>query len=49
MPEAWGSDLYHVLCVQWLPEDMAAKGDEKMQRIYQWLANEIANMRQDAE
>lgn len=48
VPEAWGSDLYHVLCVQWHPEDMAARGDEKMQRIYQWLANEIANMRQDA-
>ncbi len=40
-PEAWGSEALHILCVQWHPEDMAAAGNEKMQRIYQWLADEI--------
>ena len=41
MPEAWGSEKLHILCVQWHPEDMATmEEDEKMQCIYQWLADE---------
>ncbi len=42
-PEAWGLESRHILCVQWNPEDMVAIGNEKMQRIYQWLADEINN------
>ncbi len=38
-PEAWGNDEKNILCIQWHPEDFAARGDEKMQKIYNWLAN----------
>ncbi len=27
----------NILCIQWHPEDFAAKGDKKMQSIYNWL------------
>lgn len=40
VPEAWGNEKSRILCLQWLPEEMIAAGDEKMQLIYQWLANE---------
>lgn len=26
------------MCIQWHPEDFAAKGDKPMQNIYNWLA-----------
>ena len=38
VPEAWGCEDDHILCIQWHPEDFAAKGDDAMQRIYNWLA-----------
>ena len=41
VPEAWGSEEDHILCVQWHPEDMVADGNEQMMEIFRWLANEI--------
>jgi len=41
VPEAWGSESRHIMCVQWQPEDMIANGSEEMQRLYQWLADEV--------
>ena len=38
-PEAWGSEEKNILCIQWHPEDFAAKGDKSAQNIYNWLAN----------
>lgn len=38
IPEAWGSEKENILCVQWHPENFASKGDEKMQKIYDWIA-----------
>ena len=38
IPEAWGSEKENILCVQWHPENFASKGDEKMQKIYNWVA-----------
>lgn len=37
-PEAWGNEEKNILCIQWHPEDFAARGDEKMQKIYNWIA-----------
>lgn len=45
VPEAWGDADMHILCVQWHPEDLAAHGNQAQQRIYQWLADEIAALR----
>lgn len=30
VPEAWGAEDKHILCIQWHPEDYAAKGDVQM-------------------
>lgn len=38
IPEAWGNEEKNILCIQWHPEDFAAQGDTKMQKIYDWLA-----------
>lgn len=40
IPEAWGNEEKHLLCIQWHPEHFAAEGDKKMQGIYDWLADE---------
>jgi len=40
IPEAWGNEKRHILCIQWHPENLAAKGDQSMQRIYNWLTDE---------
>jgi len=40
IPEAWGNEERHILCIQWHPENLAVKGDQSMQRIYQWLTDE---------
>ncbi len=40
VPEAWGNEDRHILCIQWHPENLAAKGDKSMQRIYDWLTIE---------
>ena len=40
VPEAWGNEERHILCIQWHPENLAAKGDKSMQRIYDWLTIE---------
>jgi putative glutamine amidotransferase len=45
VPEAWGDADMHILCVQWHPEDLAVHGNQAQQRIYQWLADEIAALR----
>lgn len=37
-PEAWGNEEKNILCIQWHPEDFAATGNHKMQKIYNWLA-----------
>ena len=34
IPEAWGNEEKNILCIQWHPEDFAAQGDTKMQKIY---------------
>lgn len=34
IPEIWGNEEYGILCVQGHPEDLAVKGDIKMQNIY---------------
>lgn len=38
VPEIWGNASAGILCVQGHPEDLAAAGDEKMLRIYQYIA-----------
>lgn len=45
VPESFGSEKLHILCVQFHPEDLAAHGNDAMQGIYQWLADEIAAQR----
>jgi len=45
VPEAWGSEELHILCVQFHPEDLAAHDNSAMLGIYQWLADEIAEQR----
>lgn len=45
VPEAWGSDAQHIMCVQWHPEDMASKGHVQMQSIFKWLVDEVAKYR----
>ena len=45
VPEAWGSEEEHILCVQWHPEDMVANGDELMQGIFRWLALEMCQVK----
>lgn len=49
IPEAWGwgSEEKNILCIQWHPEDFAAKGDARMQNIYNWLAKKAASFRQN--
>jgi len=37
VPEAWGTEKLHILCVQWYPES-----NPSMQGIYEWLAEEIS-------
>lgn len=46
VPEAWGSEELHILCVQFHPEDLIARGNTLMRGIYQWLSNEITMQRQ---
>ena len=38
-PEAWGNEEKNILCIQWHPEDFAARGDKSMQNIYNWIAS----------
>ena len=45
VPEVWGSEELHILCVQFHPEDLVAQDNTIMQGIYQWLADEIATQR----
>lgn len=45
-PEAWGNENKNILCIQWHPEDFAAQGDEKMQKIYNWLTNKAKEYKQ---
>ena len=40
VPEAWGSEVDKVLCVQWHPEDYALAGNVAHARIYEWLTDE---------
>ena len=39
-PEAWGNEEKKILCIQWHPEDFAARGNQSMQNLYDWLGNE---------
>lgn len=43
VPEAWGSELDNILCVQWHPEDYVLAGDIRHKKIYQWLINEAVS------
>ena len=45
-PEAWGNEDKNILCIQWHPEDFAAQGDTKMQKIYDWLAEKALQHKQ---
>lgn len=45
-PEAWGNDEKNILCIQWHPEDFAAIGDKRMQKIYDWIAEEASRHQQ---
>lgn len=38
VPEILGNEKAGILCIQGHPEDLAVKGDEKMQRIYNHIA-----------
>ncbi len=38
IPEIWGNEAAGILCVQGHPEDLAAKGDTKMQKLYNYIA-----------
>ena len=48
-PEAWGNEDKNILCIQWHPEDFAAKGDEKMQGIYNWLVDKAKEHQQNKQ
>lgn len=37
IPEAWGNEHKNILCIQWHPENLAVKGQQSMQNIYDWL------------
>ena len=37
IPEAWGNENKNILCIQWHPENLAARGQQSMQNIYDWL------------
>ncbi len=45
-PEAWGNEEKHLLGIQWHPEDFAACGDQRMQKIYDWIAKEASRQQQ---
>lgn len=45
IPEAWGNEEKNILCVQWHPENFAAKGNIDMQNIYNWLADKACLQR----
>ncbi|MBO5038910.1 MAG: gamma-glutamyl-gamma-aminobutyrate hydrolase family protein [Alphaproteobacteria bacterium] len=38
VPEIWGNEKAGILCIQGHPEDLAARGDEKMQKLYNHIA-----------
>lgn len=40
VPEAWGSEIDRILCIQWHPEDYVLAGDTVHKKIYQWLIDE---------
>jgi gamma-glutamyl-gamma-aminobutyrate hydrolase PuuD len=40
IPEIWGNEEKGILCVQGHPEDLASKGNIKMQNIYNYIANQ---------
>jgi putative glutamine amidotransferase len=45
IPEAIGDMENGILGVQWHPEDLAAGGDLKQQRIFQWICEEATKRR----
>lgn len=47
IPEAWGNEEKNILCIEWHPEDFAAKGNARMQNIYNWLADKAIAFRQN--
>lgn len=46
IPEAWGNEEKNILCIEWHPEDFAAKGNARMQNIYNWLTDKAIAFRQ---
>ena len=42
IPEIWGNEAAGILCVQGHPEDLAAKGNKKMQRLYDYITKKAA-------
>ena len=42
IPEIWGNETAGILCVQGHPEDLAAMGNQKMQRLYNYIAKKAA-------
>ena len=41
-PEAWGNAEKNLLGIQWHPEDFAARGDQRMRKIFDWIAEEAS-------
>lgn len=46
IPEAWGNEEKNILCIQWHPENFAAKGNKNMQNIYNWVVKKSAHNKQ---
>ncbi len=47
VPEIWGNETAGILCIQGHPEDLAAKGDEAMLRIYRHIADLAAKYKRE--
>ncbi|MBP5216015.1 MAG: gamma-glutamyl-gamma-aminobutyrate hydrolase family protein [Alphaproteobacteria bacterium] len=46
IPEIWGNDDAGILCVQGHPEDLAAVGDKKMQKLYDYVVQKSLDFKQ---
>ncbi len=46
IPEIWGNEAAGILCVQGHPEDLAAKGNKKMQHLYDYIAQKAKMYKQ---
>lgn len=49
IPEIWGNEEYGMLAVQGHPEDLAAKGNQNMQNLYNYIAKHAAEYKQELQ